>query len=207
MTKPALNKTSLKNQRDNLNLYGQYLPSLDLKRQQFLAELKKAKDRYAKTTAEIEELEKKAEQWVVFLADPQISTQGIATLKNVALGEENLLGVKLPVLHDVEIETAPYSFIMAPLWFDAFVKTLREAITLRIRNQVESRRMTLLEEALQVITQRVNLFDKVLIPSAEKNIRLIRIALSDMERAGVVRSKLAKSKRLKLAAGMKEQGG
>ena len=53
MTKPALNKTSLKNQRDNLKLYQQYLPSLDLKRQQFLAELKKARERFAQTEVEI----------------------------------------------------------------------------------------------------------------------------------------------------------
>ena len=200
MTKPALNKTSLKNQRDSLKLYQQYLPSLDLKRQQFLAELKKARERFAQTEAEIAELEKKSGQWLPFLADQDLQTKGIVSLKNANLSEENLLGVRLPILDGVELDIAPYSFIASPLWFDAYVSAMKEAITLKVRNQVEIRRITLLEEALQVITQRVNLFDKVLIPSAQKNIRTIRIALSDMERAGVVRSKLAKSKRQKLAA-------
>lgn len=44
------------------------------------------------------------------------------------------------------------------------------------------------------VTQRVNLFEKVLIPKAEENIRRITIFLSDQERAAVVRSKIAKSR-------------
>jgi V/A-type H+-transporting ATPase subunit D len=42
----------------------------------------------------------------------------------------------------------------------------------------------------------VNLFEKVLIPKAEQNIRKIVIFLSDQERAAVVRSKIAKNKSL-----------
>ena len=51
--------------------------------------------------------------------------------------------------------------------------------------------------AVRKVTQRVNLFDKVLIPRARKHIERIRIHLSDAERAAVVRSKIAKGKRLK----------
>ncbi len=48
---------------------------------------------------------------------------------------------------------------------------------------------------MRTVTQRVNLFDKVLIPQTRENIKRIRIALSDAERAAVVRSKIAKKKR------------
>ena len=47
---------------------------------------------------------------------------------------------------------------------------------------------------MRTITQRVNLFSKVLIPRAEENIKRIGLFLSDQERAGVVRSKLSKQK-------------
>ena len=53
-----------------------------------------------------------------------------------------------------------------------------------------------LKSAARTITQRVNLFSKVLIPEAEENIKKIGLFLSDQERAGVVRSKLAKQKKL-----------
>jgi len=39
----ALNKTTLKQQRDQLKMFKRFLPSLDLKRQQLLAALKKAR--------------------------------------------------------------------------------------------------------------------------------------------------------------------
>ena len=52
-----------------------------------------------------------------------------------------------------------------------------------------------LNDAVRRITQRVNLFEKVLIPQAEENIQRIRIFLSDAERTAVVRSKIAKAKR------------
>ena len=45
------------------------------------------------------------------------------------------------------------------------------------------------------MTQRFNLFDKVLIPRARDNIRRIAIYLADAERAAVVNSKIAKRKR------------
>ena len=63
---------------------------------------------------------------------------------------------------------------------------LRDMLELRIRVQVEERRLTLLDAAIKTVTQRVNLFDKVLIPRTRENIRRIRISLSDAERAAVV---------------------
>jgi V/A-type H+-transporting ATPase subunit D len=58
----------------------------------------------------------------------------------------------------------------------------------------------LLDDAVHKVTQRVNLFEKVLIPRTREHIRRIRIYLADAERAAVVRSKIAKRKRA--AAGM-----
>jgi V/A-type H+-transporting ATPase subunit D len=60
---------------------------------------------------------------------------------------------------------------------------------------VADQRVERFEHATRRITQRVNLFEKVLIPRAEENIRRIVIFLSDQERAAVVRSKIAKGKK------------
>jgi V/A-type H+-transporting ATPase subunit D len=72
---------------------------------------------------------------------------------------------------------------------------MEQMLQLRLRIQVERRCLTLLDEAVRTITQRVNLFDKVLIPQARDNIRRIQIFLADGERAAVVRAKIAKGKR------------
>jgi V/A-type H+-transporting ATPase subunit D len=67
-------------------------------------------------------------------------------------------------------------------------------LKLKLEEQVLHIRVHRLEKASQTITQRVNLFSKVLIPEASDNIKRIGLFLSDQERAGVVRSKLAKRK-------------
>ena len=63
---------------------------------------------------------------------------------------------------------------------------------LKMEEQVLHIRLSRLKTAARTITQRVNLFSKVLIPQAESNIKKIGLFLADQERAGVVRSKLAK---------------
>ena len=73
-------------------------------------------------------------------------------------------------------------------------EVLRDALALTVRLQVEWERLHRLERAVRRVTQRVNLFDKVLIPRTREHIRRIRIHLADGERSAVVRAKLAKRK-------------
>ena len=56
-------------------------------------------------------------------------------------------------------------------------------------------RVARLNQQVRRITQRVNLFEKVLIPRARENIKRIHIGLGEQERSAVVRSKIAKKKR------------
>ncbi len=71
---------------------------------------------------------------------------------------------------------------------------LKDVIAYRIRLQVYRQRVTRMQAAVRRISQRVNLFEKILIPDADKNIARIQIFLSDVERAAVVTSKIAKAK-------------
>jgi V/A-type H+-transporting ATPase subunit D len=82
-----------------------------------------------------------------------------------------------------------------PHWVDNVVAILKEMLELKVLVKVNKQRLALLEKAVQTITQRVNLFDKVLIPQTEANIKRIKIYLSDEQMASVVRSKIAKRKR------------
>jgi len=195
MPKVTFNKTSLKKERDQLTLYRQFLPSLDMKRQQLLQEQKKARGQVQRTEEEMATLHKAAEQWLPFLADKTITAAGIVKVEKVLLGEENIVGLTLPALEEVTVTVVPYSTLTTPLWFDSLVALLTSCAKLSVRLQVEKKRLALLAEALQTITKRVNLFDRVLIPDTRQNIRRIRIALADMERAGVIRAKLAKEKK------------
>lgn len=194
----ALNKTTLKQQRDQAKTYKQFLPSLDLKRQQLLAALKVAKLDLDAIHTKIEELNTKLEQFFPLLGSSTIATRNIASLvkvRSVVVEEENILGTRLPVVREVDFEVAEYATLVTPFWVDLLVASLEELAELHVQVQVGRQRVERLELAARRITQRVNLFEKVLIPQAEDNIRRIVIFLSDQERAAVVRSKIAKGKK------------
>ena len=70
---------------------------------------------------------------------------------------------------------------------------------LRLELELAERRVAVLAKAVRRITQRVNLFDRVLIPTARENIKRIQIFLGDIERDAVVRSKIAKAKQVAYA--------
>lgn len=200
MSRLQYSKAALHRQSAQLKRYRQYLPSLDLKRQQLIAERTKAMQQMRGTERDIERVMAFVGDNFPMLAELSISVEQLVTVENVIIEQENVVGVEIPRLAAVEMIEQPYSFFCKPHWVDRFVDKLKEMLELRIRLEVERKRLALLELAVKKVTQRVNLFDKILIPRAEENIRKIRIFLSDAERAAVVRAKITKQKRLRNAS-------
>ena len=194
MAKLQLSKSALAREQKSLKTFQRFLPSLDLKRQQVMAERAKAEQALAETRRDIERLRQEVGEKLPMLAIAEVDLTDLVRLAEVKLGTENVVGTHLPRIETVEVEVRPYALMGRPQWVDRTVELLREMIELRVRMQVEERRVALLEQAVKTVTQRVNLFDKVLIPEAQANIKRIQIYLSDMETAAVVRSKIAKKK-------------
>ena len=199
MAKIALSKSGLQKQRDDLRLYTRVLPSLDLKRMQLSAELKRARQQLAEAAAAVEELNKRVAEQLPMLANREIDISGLVQVESFQIEEENLVGVKLPMLVEVKCQVAEYSMLAKPHWVDMLVEQLKQMIEQKTKIQVAAERVRLLEQAERRITQRVNLFDKILIPTAKKNIQKIQIYLADADRAAVVRSKITKKMRQKQA--------
>lgn len=194
MAKLQLSKSALAQEQKSLKTFQRFLPSLDLKRQQIMAERAKAERALADTRREIEKFRKEAGEKLPMLALGEVDLTDLAKLKKVTLGTENVVGTRLPKLEEIEVEVRPYALMGRPQWVDRTAEILRDMLELRVRVQVEERRLALLEQAVKTVTQRVNLFDKVLIPTAQQNIKRIQIYLSDLQTAAVARSKLAKKK-------------
>jgi V/A-type H+-transporting ATPase subunit D len=193
----ALNKTTLKQQRDQAKTFKQFLPSLDLKRQQLLIALKAARQRLDDLDSEMTGLLLRLEPLYPLLGSstiPTLKISGLIAVRGVRIETENVVGTHLPVVREVDFGINEYSTMATPFWLDHLVQALQQMSRLKIEHQVAGRRFELLELAARRITQRVNLFEKVLIPQAEQNIRRIVIFLSDQERAAVVRSKISKGK-------------
>lgn len=196
MAKVALNKSALKKQRDDLALYKKFLPSLDLKRKQLLTELKENQRQLAELEEEIEQLEHDLGELFALLGGSRLELSDLVQVKDVDFDRQNVVGAKLPVLSEVHFEVEDYSLLSRPFWVDFLVERWKQMAKLLIRKQVQEERVRRLQHAVRRTTQRVNLFDKVLIPRAEENIKRIQIALADQERSRVVRSKIAKGKHL-----------
>lgn len=196
MAKLKLSKQSLHHQQEQLKLYKRLLPSLDLKRRQLTLEAQKAQQQHAVAVAEIETLESRIGEELPMLADEDLHLRDLVTVKGYKLGEQNIVGVRLPVLESLDCEVAEYSLLATPAWLDLLMQRLKDAKTCRLRAEIAAQRLDILRLQLRRVTQRVNLFDKILIPTALRNIQRIRIYLGETERAAVVTSKLAKSKQL-----------
>jgi len=128
------------------------------------------------------------------LAHEKLGHEGVVRIREVAVGSENLVGVHLPFLEEVTFEAPVYPLLGRPAWTEMLIARIERAAKMELEKEILHHRITLLERALRKITQRVNLFEKVLIPNARANIKKIAVVLDDMQRAGVVRSKIAKSR-------------
>jgi V/A-type H+-transporting ATPase subunit D len=197
MATVAINKSSLATERTQLRLFQRFLPSLDLKRQQLLTEHKQAQRQLEEAENEIDELAQSLTGLMEPLGAYEIDLSGLVTIDSVVIEEENIVGAKLPVAREVKFKTAPYSMLAKPFWVDFLVETMQRMCTLRVHLQIRRERVSRLKQQVRRITQRVNLFDKVLIPRAQENIKRIQIGLSEQERTAVVRSKIAKRKHAK----------
>lgn len=200
MARTALNKSALHKQREQLKLYRKVLPSLELKRQQLALEVARARASLAQHETELAGHRARVAEQLPMLANREIDVDGLVRVAAVRVGEDNIVGVRVPVLRGIDCTVAEYSLLAKPHWVDVVVAELQAAAEGWARVQLARKRVAVLARAERRITQRVNLFEKILIPTAEQNIKRIRVFLGDAERDAVVRAKLSKALHRKAAA-------
>ena len=194
-----LTKNELKVQKDRLKQFQRYLPTLQLKKQQLQSVV-------MQVTAQLEQVEQQRraavaglDDWVAvfaendsFPADKRLET--LIRPHHVVCGQENIAGVTVPVFQELSFEEIQYDVADYPLWVDTAAVRLREIARLDALEKTLRRQVELLEQELRSTAQRVNLFEKVKIPEAKENIRVIDIYLGDQQTSAVVRGKIAKKK-------------
>ena len=200
MAKVALNKSSLNKQKRSLKTFNRYLPALELKRQQLMAERKKAEEALTETENHLNNVEHLVKEQLPMLAYQEISVDGLVRVTDVKLTTENIVGTRVPLVEHIEISLTPYSDLAKPHWVDYLVELLQQMVRLRIELQVRKLRHIELDKATRTTSQRVNLFSKVLIPQTKKSIQKIQIYMSDQDRASVLNAKLSKGKVVAQAA-------
>jgi V/A-type H+-transporting ATPase subunit D len=197
MARQSLSKAALHKEIAQLKRYQQFLPSLDLKRQLLIGERYKAAAGLAKIEEQIRECRTIITENLPMISDYRIALNDLVVISDVSVGNENSVGVNLPVFKSIDVAIKPYSTYAKPHWVDQTVIQLQHMLELKVQLQIVQRRLDILNAAVKKVTQRVNFFDKILIPRAKQTIKKISIFVSDTERAAVVRAKITKQKRLK----------
>ena len=193
MAKIRLTKNELKKQKEALKRFTRYLPTLELKKTQLVAEIRVISRQIEKIQAEIERFERALANWIAVFGE-EIDIQQLFSIDKIMTSDGNIAGIDIEIFDKVIFKDEEYDLFLLPLWVDQGIAACKEEIELKARIQILKEQMTVLREELRVTIQRINLFEKVKIPEAKENIRIIQIYLGDERTSEVVRGKISKAK-------------
>lgn len=200
MTNVKLTKNELKKQKDNLKQFERYLPTLQLKKQQLQMVIMKVISEATQKEAEYENVVNGLDDWVAVFSENvsfnrNLKIENLIKPDKVICSNSNIAGIIVPVFEELTFKEITYDVENYPLWVDEALVRMREISRLKVLLQTLKKQIELLNRELRSTSQRVNLFEKVKIPEAKENIRVIEIYLGDQQTSAVVRGKIAKSKR------------
>lgn len=199
-----LTKNEQKVQKDRLKQYQRYLPTLQLKKQQLQQVIMATQTELEKREAERVQMIGNLDEWVAVFAENSIFDEDkqldkLVQPDTVICKTENIAGVSVPAFEELTFKDIQYDVDEYPLWVDTALVKLREIARLDALVSTLRKKLTLLERELRSTSQRVNLFEKVKIPEAKENIRVIGVYLGDQQTAAVVRGKISKKKLVEAA--------
>lgn len=194
-----LTKNELKTQKDSLKQFQRYLPTLQLKKQQLQMVIMSIYSELEAKEKERKNMIGNLDDWISVFAenrlfDGELKIENLIRPDKVVNTFENVAGVFIPVFKELTFFPIEYDLSDYPLWVDTALVKLKEIARLDALVKTLHQQVELLEKELKTTSQRVNLFEKVKIPEAKENIRVISIYLGDQQTASVVRGKIAKKK-------------
>lgn len=190
-----LTKSGLREEQQKLSQLQAYLPTLQLKKAMLQAEVNSV----------LQSIEIMEKEWRAFKEEiegfssilekaSEESLLDFAQVLHVEKHYENLTGVEIPSFDRVIFPEEEYSLFDTPPWGDQVLMKIRSFVSDREKIRVEREKLHVLEKELVEVSIRVNLFEKILIPSILGKISKIKIFLGDQALAAVAQAKVAKKK-------------
>lgn len=195
MTEIKLTKNELRLQQGRLQQLQKYLPTLQLKKAMLQAEVAEASIEITKCEAEFLRIRAQVEGYSELLTDHlPFDIRDSAKILKVSRRYENIAGVEVPYFEGISFADFTYNLFDTPAWVDTVTAGLRTLATAQVKIEVAEQKKTALEKEWREVSIRVNLFEKILIPRAIKNIKKIKVFLGDQQLAAVSQAKVAKAK-------------
>lgn len=195
MAEIKLTKNELRAQQNKLGQLLKYLPTLQLKKAMLQAEVNEARIEIVQCEEQYKKIHTQVEGYSALLSQ-KTSVELVSLLKVKAVRKrfENIAGVEVPYFEGIDFDETPYSLIDTPAWFDGVIAGLKALAEAWARIKIAQEKKVALEKELREVSIRVNLFEKILIPRALKNIKKIKVFLGDQQLAAVSQAKVAKRK-------------
>jgi len=185
----------LRDQQYRLKQLQKYLPTLQLKKAMLQTEVNHAIYEINGLSKEFTTQKKQIDTYHALLSHSDVDLVfNSLNVSKVKKRYENIAGAEIPFFEAVEFTPFHYSLFDTPLWIDSATTQLQELVELREKIQVVQEKKTILEKELREVSIRVNLFEKILIPRTQGNIKKIAVFLGDQELASVAQAKVAKTK-------------
>ena len=195
MARLLLSKSTLLKEKKSLESYKRFLPSLEMKRQQLMAAVKDNQQQLLKLEEGLSGIQSFIAEQIPMLANVSIDLEGLVEIETINHKRVNVVGVWLYEIESIDFVLPEVYVLAKPHWVDVTQQKLKEALHLQVALEIEKYNEERLRQETNKVTQRVKLFDKVLIPETRANMRKIQLFLDDKDREMVVTSKLSKNKR------------
>lgn len=195
MAEIKLTKNELRAQQSKLMQLQKYLPTLQLKKAMLQSEVAEARIEIVKCEEVFQQVRHEVDVFSPLLSDQlSIDMRDSAKILKISRRYENIAGVEVPYFEGIEFAEFSYNLFDTPPWVDKVTASLRGLAEAQVRIRIAQEKKEALEKELREVTIRVNLFEKILIPRAVKNIRKIKVFLGDQQLASVSQAKVAKAK-------------
>lgn len=200
MAEVKLTKNALRDQQIRLVQLQKYLPTLQLKKAMLQLEVNEAKTELFEVNEDIRRKKEKINSFsALFSNSDELNILEYVQVEKVLSQKENIAGVEFEAFQGVEIKKKEFFLFDQPVWLTSSIKSIRGLVEIREKAKLVELKKQALENELRQVSIRVNLFDKVLIPQAEEQIKKIKIFLQDQYLSAVSQAKVAKEKQRKKA--------
>lgn len=192
-----LNKSELTRLKQEQKVYQQFLPVLQLKQEQLQIE----QIRIKKNFLLINDIYQKRFDYILSNAavftdvDNPYCINEICCPEKITIVNTSVAGVFIPTLKGISFKKTYVNYLESPYWLSCIINELIIFVNQFIELKVINKQYDLIDKELKKTTQKINLFEKVLIPETNKAIKKISIILGDEQISAVGRAKIAKNKK------------
>ncbi len=185
------NKTALREFQKKLQIRERALPTLKNKEAALRAMVLETKKELTQIKNSFKSKVKENEPWNNLW---QEFNENLVLIEKVHTTTVKVAGINIPEFKSLDIIEQDFSIFSNPNWFKNGVQELKEILEIRVSEHYLSIKLSLLEKARKKATQKVNLYEKVQIPTLDSAIRQIKRYLEDEENLAKAGQKLLKRK-------------